>query len=317
MPKSKKKRKKKDKKQKTDNVIGEGDLSSHPVLEKKTLRERLYENNSEGLLSVVTLLPLFFGAWLAGGIVLKEIFSFILATAVIIIAHSRNKLRSDQAKGAYFGWVQIMMYGAVLLLTLVFAAHTQSFSLSAILVLSTILMVVLVELPQDRSTYILLKANCTWILMSLLGLLGLSTQLFNLGSGLVWDYLVFGLVPGTVAGAAVLLRGLDVFVAEGWRRGRTVETKKGEEKLRPEGLAQWYSLLLIAGPAVPLLAFPFGIFPKPFIACALAFYSIPKLAQDFLEENQTNSALVLRTTNLAAMLTLLMYLIGLAAKYLV
>ena len=69
---------------------------SKAVKARRTIKEILFANDCEGLFRLVTFGPLFVGAWLAGGLVLDQVVSFALVTAVLITAQYLEVFRKNE-----------------------------------------------------------------------------------------------------------------------------------------------------------------------------------------------------------------------------
>jgi hypothetical protein len=94
-----------------------------------------------------------------------------------------------------------------------------------------------------------------------------------------------------------------------------VQTKKKGEQLRPLGISRVYSLLLFFGPILPVAVVPLGLLPAPFLACALAFYLVPKRADEFFRVTVEDAVLLVKTANLAAGMSLLTFFAAVLAKW--
>lgn len=132
--------------------------------------------------------------------------------------------------------------------------------------------------------------------------------MFELQAKISIQWAVLGAVPGTVLAAALVAANTAVLKKAGWDFSAKRKTRKGVERVVPKGISQLYSSALILGPACAVSLSPIGFLPLGFFAVAPSFYFIPRLAESFLHQELDSEILVVRTCNLAAMISFLSFI---------
>lgn len=307
MPKSRKKRKKSPKKKPANKA--------KPVASPRyRIGDLFFKNENAGLFRLIVFSPLFIGAWLASGLVLDEIWSFVLLTAAIVLVQSNESYR-DKKEVPFLDLLQTIIYALSGFAAFGFFAITQHFAGSALLAISLVLLTIFGRLSRDRSINIIYLIVILLVLMPSFSILGIISQTFSHQQSLIVHHAVLGFVPCTVLCSSMVAKYSQLFIDESWVRARNVTTKKGEEVERPGGLTRLYSLLLLFGPALPVAVVPLGIFPTPFLICALSFLYAPKLAESFLNASISDQLIAVRTIHLAGGLTVLVTLAAVLSKF--
>lgn len=280
---------------------------------KASLLDTLYQNEAEGLRRLIRFLPLFTGAWLVGGMLLANVWQFITVSALALLSYfAAHPEKRKQAPFAEL--IDMLLYAAVLglLCFLYLISNSPAFTLltGAVLVL-----IWLSEKLVLESVFAVLLLSAERIVeMSLLSLLSVYSQL-ELGTiAFHWEYCILGFVPACSLAAAYIARYSYVFLNAGWQRSKEVEHPKKGRIVRPAGLSQLFSLLLLLGPALPVALSPLGLFPASFLLIAFAFFPIPKLCQSFLEGSMADVVVFFSSLRIAAMLSGLVFLAALMAR---
>lgn len=282
--------------------------------EKFSFWRMLYANDAEGLFAMTAFSPLFFGAWLAGGLILDENLVFVVLTAGIIVAHYTEAFRQREDI-IFIRDLELLLYLAQAALLAGFYYLTQMLIPSVLVGVAMILVLLDNRLRLDSPFSVICSCVALVLRMSLFGILGILSQVHSQNPEVVLQHGVLGFVPGLVLASAVVAKNSPVFSAVGWQRSREITKKNGEKVNRPGKLTMLFSFLLVIGPAIPVAIAPLGLFPTPFLVCALAFFAVPKLAQSFLEKTIPDALIGVHTTNLAAALSLLVFIAGLLTKY--
>ncbi|HQH27457.1 MAG TPA: hypothetical protein PLP17_08685 [Oligoflexia bacterium] len=273
---------------------------------RRSIRQVLYENNAEGLFRMVFFLPLFLGAWLAGGVVLNEIVSFAALTGAVILASYEVNFRKDDI--IFAKELRLVIYAGITALLYCFFDLTGSPVHLLLAVFAAVLAATFNYLSLKTPFSVLCACTAVVLEMSLLALLGIYSQSYAHSSEVIWQRAAIGFVPGLTLASSLVAKYAPVFQKAGWVR--KIE-KAGQSKItaRPGSLSTLFSLLLLSGPAVPvsLAPLPHAGFPTPFLICAAAFYFIPKLAQAFLESTASDAEIAVKCTNLAALLCALVF----------
>ena len=292
---------------------GSGGLK--PVSKKRSLMEVLYADEAEGLFRVVLFSPLFFGAWLVAGPVLEQILPFAAITAACIVAVYTQTVHRQKREIIFSRDFELLLFAAQALLVLAFYSLTASAEAGVAAFFSLLLLNCYLHLEFASIFSVLLGCLAVIFSMSIFGMLGIVSQVKPGEIVLVLEHGVLGLVPGSILAAVVVLRHLKVFESQGWLRSKLVQTKKKGEQLRPLGISRVYSLLLFFGPILPVAVVPLGLLPAPFLACALAFYLVPKRADEFFRVTVEDAVLLVKTANLAAGMSLLTFFAAVLAKW--
>lgn len=274
--------------------------------------EMLYSEKADGLFRFVTFSPLFFGAWLAGGVLLN--LPFVALTLGVILAYytqgfrKRDDIIFVKDLCNLFYLAQAGCVGAFYYLT---DAPIGSILFALMLCISFLE----TRLDLNKAFGVCCASFVIVFRMSVFALLGVLSLFFIESGDIVIEFGVLGLVPGSILAAAFIANNSSVLLDAGWKRSREVMHKKQGKILRPGRLTVMYSLFLVIGPAVPVSVAPLGIFPSSFLACTLAFLAVPKLADSFLRAKSDDALIAVHTANLAAVMSLVTFLAGLVAKY--
>jgi hypothetical protein len=285
-----------------------------PKKEKLSLYQMLYQDDAEGLMRVVRFSPLITGAWLAGGFILSDVLVFAVLTAALILAYYTAPLskRDDVIFIKDFKYVLYLVQAGLLW---VFYSLSQQWLMGVIAVLASLLVLGSGFLSLKTPASVILSMCSLVGQMSLFAVLGIFSQIHDKKPEMLVQYAVLGFVPGMVLAAALAARHSKVFLDAAWQRSFSKQSKDGKELLRPGGLSRLYSMFIVLGPALPVALAPLGLFPWPFMACGLGYIFIPQTAENFLEEKQSDAQTAVRSTNIAAAMSLLVFLAAMAAKY--
>ena len=280
--------------------------------QKKNLLQSLYANQAEGMYQLVSVLPFFFGAWLAGGIALKEILTFFIASLSLILGVYTPSLRKGEVP--FRSELFMFIYLAQVALPLWFYAVTKSLAGLFLLAAACGLPALGGLLKLNTPSSVMLRAAQSVVSMTLLAILGVYTQSYSISSSIVPIFGVLGFVPGCLLASAYFAKYAEVFEKAGWRRSYAKAKKDGETVLRPASLARLYSLPFVLGPGLPVAVAPLGILPYSFLLCAAAFWKAPDLLEGFFQKSLTDVQVGVRTITLAAGMSIVVLLAGLFAR---
>lgn len=303
MPK-KRRRKKKQKVQtvsKTQAAVKGTRLRRTKKREHAKLGQRLYDNEAAGLFRLVSYMPLFIGAWLVSGIVLQDVLPFVLATIPLGFAHYFDSL-DDREDIPFAETLKLFMGVGAGMSVLALLGLTDHIYLAAYSGLAAAIIVLEHKIPADGPLRILLLAFSVVIRSTVLGIVGILTQIYASEPKLILVHGVIGFVPGMVLAASLISRHAGVLQKAGWSRTRQRSNRKGESVEAPGRLTQAFALFLLIGPAVPVMLTPLGFFPLPFLLCALSFLVLPQLAQAFFKSSMPDNEITVSVINLAAAL---------------
>ena len=307
-------------KKKTPKKTSKKSKSQGGNSQKTTMKEFLYLNQAEGLRRLIRFFPLFAGAWIAGGVVLNQVWSFILLTAVMIVAYfaAHPEKRKEFIFSELIDWILLaLIVGMLLFLHMI--TDAAQFTLIAA---GVALLIYLSErLVVDSPRALLLLCAERVVEMSLFSFLSIYSQIIEREQVSVlqyfWEFCVIGFAPACCLSASYVLLHIDVLNKYGWKRTKPVykDGKELEEgKKRPAGIAQLYSLLLISGPALPVVLVPLNIFPATFLLLGISVVSIPKLCQSLFDGDTPDGLLFIKTVHVAAMVSLIVTTAALLAN---
>lgn len=281
--------------------------------ERESLKQRLYADNAKGLYDVVSFMPLFIGTWLASGLVVEQISSFMLASSPLILGRYYQRIsdREDIPFAEMFHTIMVALGVASLIGLYALTGHIYLTAFSA---LAAVMVVAETMIPADSVRRILLLCASVSIRCSLLGLVGVLSQIFEQQPSFEFVHGILGLTPGMVLASSLIARHSKVLLEAGWLRSQQRKNRKGEMVPRPGRLSQVFSLLLVLGPAIPVTLTPLKIFPPVFLLCCIAFHSIPKITEAFFKGSQPDSVLCIRCINVAALLAILLTIAGFLAR---
>ncbi len=286
---------------------GSGKKKSKEKPEKKSLWQRLYADEAAGLFRVVRVSPLFFGSWAASGIVLDQLIPLILLTTAITFSFASSAV--SEREDILFKREFVLLY-YLLQLGFVFAYFSLVNSPQATVLLALVMVLIsfsellAVSLPR----HVILRVLSLIVEMGVLATLGVFTQVFALQTKISLQWSILGLIPGTVLAAAFVASNVAVLKKAGWDYSAKRMTRKGVERVVPRGISQLYSAVLIIGPACAVSLSPIGYLPLGFFAVAPSFYFIPKLAEAFLNQEVDSELMVVRTCNVAALVSFLTFI---------
>jgi len=304
MPKSRKKRKKRQKESSRS-------APKAPLKQKKkrSLREVLYRDNAAAFVRILSFVPVFVGAWIAGGLLFTNFISLSLVVGVVVCAHYFSLAMKDERKGVSVGILRSAMLVSELLLIGYFYQRSQNVEVTALLVLVGLLALARPHIKLENPFGILCFILALILQMSLLAVLGVYSQ----QDRLIYSALVLGIVPAFILSASITARQAKVLEARGWKRSveKEIQTKKGPKQLvRPLGTARLFSLLLIVGPALVIALTLFQLLPQPFILTALILFSTPKIAASFLKDSSLDCEIADKLLMLTAFSHILMLVLG-------
>jgi hypothetical protein len=194
-------------------------------------------------------------------------------------------------------------------LAFVFAYFTMVKSPQATILLGLVMLLISLSelLKISAPKHVVLLGFALIFEMGTLATLGVFTQVFEHQTNISFQWAVLGAVPGTVLAATLVAANVAVLKKAGWDFSAKRTTRKGAERVVPRGISQLYSSALIIGPACAVSLSPIGFLPLGFFAVAPSFYFIPKLAESFLHQEVDSELLVVRTCNLAALVSFLTF----------
>ena len=306
-------------KSKAGDTQGQSPVEALPSeVKKQSVRQMLLANRGEGLYRIVVFLPLFVGAWLAGGFVLSELLIFMLITVAVIFMEYARAIR-DREDVIFIKDLRSLIYLAQA--GLVYACYALANVLWLPLLLGGTLLVMYLRLllPETKPLFVLGSALLLVLQLCCFSLLGIGSQLFAVHEPPVsvnWTWAILGYVPGMLLAAAVLLRNAEVLMRGGWGRSITKSKKDGRTVLRPRLLTSSYSLFALLGPGLVVASMPFNIFPLSMLAaCVVLVVAAMRNCQALLEESASDETLVIRSLNVAALSEMLLLLAGLLSNF--
>lgn len=276
--------------------------------------KKLYSKEAAGLYQLVTILPFFIASWVAGGFIIGRMEEFFIVTLTMIVGSYAGEL--ERNKKLHYKREFTLVSTAILIgLIFWFSSFTSHLPMTVMLA-ATVLIQRLSEYVDFSSVKnVLLRSFSIVVRMSLYSLIGIVSQRYPENPNIQWQYMVFGFVPGTLLAGSLIAKKSQVFINSSWNRYTEGKNKKGEKVKRPAGLTRLFSMFLIFGPALPTIFTPFDVFPTPFLATALAFYFVPTILEDYLNETQANAIIALRTANLALGMSFLVLGIGVLVRF--
>jgi hypothetical protein len=279
---------------------------------KRSLRQMLYDDDAEGLFRLVQFLPLFLGAWLAGGLVLDEVFVFLILTAAVVLAYYEGTFARQEV--IFVKDLRLVCYLAQAGLLYLFYQSTNLLPATIMAGAAVILVQAYNHLSLKEPSSVLCGCVALVLQMSFFAILGIQSQLYKLSPEVIWEHGIIGFVPGLILASVFVAKHARLFEKAGWKRS-LLKTRNGKTINRPGALSTLFSLMLVIGPAIPVASAPLYIFPWPFLSCALAFFFIPQLAQAFFERRMEDKTVALHCTNLAAAMSVVVFLSGVLAKF--
>jgi hypothetical protein len=283
------------------------------IRRRPSLISKLYANDCAGLYQLVIIAPFFIASWTAGGFVLDNMSEFMVLTLALLAANYIVELYNNPSM-MYRREFRLLSSASIVGLLFWFDALTQLHSLTLLIGLALLMQILSGTLDHSSPRRVLLHSSTILARMCIFSLAGILTQRYDSDPNLRWEYMVFGFVPGFVLAASFVARYAQVFANNGWKKSKKVTKKKGEVIVRPAGLTQIFSLILVTGPAIPTMLTPFNHFPTPFLLAATAFYSIPKILENFLHQHESNATIGLKTANLALGMTFIVFAAGLLVR---
>ena len=278
------------------------------------LREILLDDYGAGLVRFALYFPLLTGAWCASGLVLNEVILFAAITAAIAISHFHASTfgREDIPFKANL----LMVVGAAQVALVLWSYHlSKNLALSTCLASVVAVSTAEVYLKAETTREVLMKGLSRLIRSCLYALLGVLSQVPGKDLGYYEKYIVYGVSSGLVLFAYTILRERSLFLSNGWLQRRLVRNKDDQEVQRPGSFSQFYSILLLVGPAFVCAGVPFGVFPGSFLVMAGGFLFLPKLAEIQFEEREPLEVLCRKTAAAAGGLALLSLLGGMLARF--
>lgn len=309
-------KKKKNKKKKKVRFDPKPSVSGNTQKESKIsfFFKKLYSNDSAGLYQLVTVAPFFIASWVAGGFIISRMTEFFIVTLVMIVGSYTGELEKNK-KLSYKKEFKIISTAILVALIFWFSSVTSHLALTLLLAVTVLIQRLSEYIDFSNVKNIILKCSGMIIRMSLYSLIGIVSQRYVENPEIQWQYVVFGFVPGTLLAGSLIARKSQVFINSSWSRFSEGKNKKGEAVKRPAGLTRLLSMFLILGPALPTILTPFDIFPTPFLFTAVAFYFVPNILEDYLNESQADAVIAMRTANLALAMSALVLLIGIFVRF--
>jgi len=277
-------------------------------------------------------MPFFVAAWIVSGAVLQEVFAFIGVTVVLGVAQYAPGLKKRDDI-PFPETLVLLMYAAAAGVLFWLSTLSEGFLLPALTLIAALLVFAEqhVDIKSPRELFIFIASVV--VRMTVLGLLGIYSQLFRIEIPLSWHYGIIGFVPALILSASLIARETEMLSLAGYSKRRIAKGKSSdeiaseaqakeetneegqEEKIRPGSLAQIYSLLLLLGPGIAITLVPLGFFPRSFFALALLFYMLPKLADEYLKTDGTEDFIAIKTLNLAGASLVLLLIAGVLSSY--
>lgn len=271
--------------------------------------KKLYAKEAAGLYQLITILPFFIASWIAGGFIIERIEEFFIITLIMIVGSYSIELEKNK-KLNYKKEFTLISSGILVALLLWFSSFTSNLPLTLMLAATVVIQRLRKYVDYSSVKNVLLNCISMILIMSLYSWIGIVSQIYVVNPSLEWQYMIFGFVPGTLLAGSLVAKKSQVFLNNSWQRFSEAKNKKGEDVKRPGGLTRLFSLFLILGPAIPTISTPLEVFPAPFLATAVAFYFVPNILEDYLNETQADAIIALRTANLALGMAILMLIIG-------
>ncbi|HMO16488.1 MAG TPA: hypothetical protein PKA63_01670 [Oligoflexia bacterium] len=307
------------------NYTNSPNTSSTPAYSRKSLMQVLYGGHGYGLSRLSTWLPLFLGAWLVSGIVLNNISLLSLVILPLLLISTYGKLVREQNL-PYQREMKLVIFAIIIITCLFINDWYNSFPIAVLALISSILLFVLEELKVTSTRSAVLRALSQSILPALLSQIGIMSQTSTENKVLYLGYLIIGFVPGTILGARELILSYEIFQKSGWtlagkefqpKQSGKIKTEDHEKvKFRPGGYTRLVLAFILTGPILPSLLLPFSILPETFLLSSLIFVIFPKLAETIQERPDSYSLVAIHLANIAAGLSVLMFIAGLLAKWL-
>lgn len=314
MPKSKKRKKKKKvgfQSPKTEGSNKEGKTTR--IRRRPGLMSRLYANECAGLYQLIIISPFFVASWSAGGFVLENMKAFMVLTFALLSTNYSVEMFYSKSL-AYRREFKLIAAASIVATLFWFFYLTKLATLALLIGLALLIQILNSALDHSTPGRVMIHVASILARMCIFSLAGVVTQRYVFDPVLRWEYMVFGFVPGFVLASSLVARYTQVLINHSWKRSKEIVNKKGKTRLRPAGITRVFSLLLIAGPTIPTMLTPFDRFPTPFLIVAFAFFSIPKILENFLYQGESDATLALNTANLALGMCFLVFAAGLLVR---
>ncbi len=167
------------------------------------------------------------------------------------------------------------------------------------------------KLAPETVKAVFIRETLVFCEMLIFPILGALSQLDEIHFRLA----IIGYVPACFLAAAAVAESAGAFANEGWKRSFEKTLKNGETVRRPGGLTRLFTLLLIAGPFLPIVLAPLGEVPTTMLLTVLPLYFMAPLASGFFEELQSEEQIAVMCERLAGAAALLVFFGGLLAQY--
>ncbi len=291
-----------------------GSNSEIRISKSGNIIQRLYRDKAHGMATVGLWFPLFAGAWLVSGVVLKNLLLLSLCTTPLILIHLSAHLKEIR-EVPFRKELEILLVVLAVAVPLFIFNRYGNLLLPISSGLANLFYLYIKHRPPTTTTQSITQSLLCFMFPGLLAEIGVLSQMHTIENPDInkayIGYSILGIIPGSVLAARELLLQYPIFQKARWTLSVQTMNKKGEPVSRPGSFTRLVVITMILGPAFPALQLPFNLIPDSFLLASLAFIYLPKIAQKIQDSPDNHPSQAIHLANLGLALGITMFIAAL------